>query len=146
MNHDHTQSPLHESSTSTGGEKMYTCPMHPEVHRNKPGMCPECGMNLIEVKGRKLKVERGGGDKIHNKHAGHSTTLFFRKFWISLILTIPVVLYADIIKKIFGWNPPSFPGSEYLPLVFSSIVFFYGGRVFLAGARRELSARLPGMM
>ncbi|MEK7133251.1 MAG: heavy metal translocating P-type ATPase, partial [Patescibacteria group bacterium] len=81
-----------------------------------------------------------------DKHVGHSTEMFLKKFWVSLILTVPVVLYADVVQKIFGWSPPDFPGSAYLPLVFGSIVFFYGGRVFLTGAWRELKARLPGMM
>jgi len=72
--------------------------------------------------------------------------MFFRKFWASLVLTIPVVLYADVIEKVFKWSPPNFPGSTYLPLVFGSIVFFYGGWVFLSGAGREVRAGLPGMM
>ena len=108
--------------------------MHPEINQNKPGLCPQCGMNLLPIK--------NGRDK----HAGHSSVSFLRKFWISLILTIPVVLYADVVEKIFKWSPPNFPGSEYLPLIFGSMVFFYGGRVFLIGAGREIQARLPGMM
>ena len=82
----------------------------------------------------------------HDKHAGHSTAMFLRKFWVSLILTIPVVLYADVLKTIFKWSLPAFPGLEYLPLALGSIVFFYGGWVFLVGAVREIQGRLPGMM
>jgi Cu2+-exporting ATPase len=81
-----------------------------------------------------------------NRHAGHSTTMFFKKFWISLILTVPVVLYSDVIEKFFKWSPPEFPGSPYMPLIFGSIIFFYGGLVFINGAWREIQARLPGMM
>ena len=84
--------------------------------------------------------------KIHDKHVGHSTAMFFRKFWVSLILTIPIVLYADVVEKIFKWSFLKFPGSNYLLLVLGSIVFFYGGWVFLAGAWREIKDRLPGMM
>ena len=116
--------------------------MHPEIKQDKPGMCPECGMNLVPEKKRK---EDAGHSK-HDKHAGHSTAMFFRKFWVSLILTIPVVLYADVIEKIFKWSPPDFSGSNYLPAILGSIVFFYGGWVFLAGAWREIKGRLPGMM
>lgn len=114
--------------------------MHPEVRSKAPGMCPECGMNLVPAK------EKAGAHGDHDKHAGHSTQMFFRKFCISLVLTIPVVLYADITETIFKWSPPEFPGSDFLPLVLGSVVFFYGGWVFLAGAYRELSAKLPGMM
>ena len=121
---------------------LYTCPMHPEIKQDRPGMCPECGMNLVPAKKKKGGVHHESLDK----HAGHSTSMFFRKFWVSLALTIPVVLYADVVEKIFRWSPPNFSGSEYMPLVLGSIVFFYGGSVFLTGAWRELQARLPGMM
>ncbi len=115
--------------------------MHPEIKQDKPGMCPECGMALVPERKKPSSAKAPEG-----KHAGHSTQMFFRKFWVSLILTIPVVLYADVIEKIFKWSPPDFPGSEYLTLVLGSIVFFYGGWVFLAGAYREIRGRLPGMM
>ncbi len=120
----------------------YTCPMHPEVMRDKPGMCSECGMNLLEAKNAKRKAQ----NKHHDKHEGHSLAMFLRKFWVSLILTIPVVLYSDIAQKLLGFKAPQFAGSEYLPLALGSIVFFYGGWVFLVGALRELKAKLPGMM
>jgi P-type Cu2+ transporter len=120
----------------------YTCPMHPEIRQEKPGMCPECGMNLVPAR---THVEHTQTEA-DNKHKGHSTKMFFRKFWVSLVLTIPVVLYADVVEKIFGWSAPEFPGSVYLPPVLGSIVFFYGGWVFLSGAMREIRGRLPGMM
>lgn len=123
-------------------KEFYTCPMHPEILQDRPGMCPECGMQLVPTKKKKSATAHEG----HDKHVGHSTSMFFRKFWISLILTIPVVLYADIVETIFKWSPPAFPGSDYLPLILGSIVFFYGGWVFLAGAWREIKGRLPGMM
>jgi len=115
--------------------------MHPEIKQDTPGICPECGMNLVPAKHNK-KHEQAE----HDKHAGHSTEMFLKKFWVSLILTIPVVIYADIFRKIFGWSAPDFQGSDFLPLILGSIVFFYGGWVFLTGAWRELQARLPGMM
>ena len=123
-------------------KNIYTCPMHPEIRQDKPGMCPECGMQLVPAKKKKSDMDHG----THDKHAGHSTAMFLRKFWVSLILTIPVVLYADVLKTIFKWSLPTFPGLEYMPLVLGSIVFFYGGWVFLAGAVREIQGRLPGMM
>lgn len=122
----------------------YTCPMHPEVRRGTPGICSECGMNLIPIKHG--TGERAAQNNGRDKHIGHSTQMFLRKFWVSLALTIPVVIYADAIKKIVGWTPPDFPGSAYLPVLLGSIIFFYGGWVFLTGAWQELRARLPGMM
>src|SRR3990167_3160386 len=82
----------------------------------------------------------------HDKHAGHHTEVFFRKFWISLILSIPVVLYSDIMQELLGFEAPRFPGSYYVPFILASVIFFYGGWVFIVSAFRELKARLPGMM
>jgi len=140
MDHNHNH---HTPESSNVGDKVvYTCPMHPEIRQESPGMCSECGMQLVPAKKKKSDMEQG----THDKHAGHSTAMFLRKFWVSLILTIPVVLYADILKTIFKWSLPEFPGLEYMPLVLGSIVFFYGGWIFLAGAVREIQGRLPGMM
>lgn len=118
-------------------EKVYTCPMHPEVQRSRAGLCPECGMNLVP--GGAMKHE-------HDAHAGHHTNIFKRKFWASLVLSVPVVLYSEIIPTLTGWHPPVFFGSSYLPAILASVIFFYGGWVFFTSAVRELRARLPGMM
>jgi len=123
--------------------KIYTCPMHPEIHRGKEGLCPECGMRLIPV--TKKKVGHGEHDDF-NKHKGHSTNIFRNKFWISLVLSIPVVLYSDIVQELLQFKAPTFPGSLYVPFVLASIIFFYGGWVFIVSAFRELKAKLPGMM
>lgn len=84
--------------------------------------------------------------KQHDKHAGHSVTMFKDKFWLSLILTIPVLAYSEMIQQWLNFTPPAFPGSQYVPFVFSTIIFFYGGLVFIKGAWGELKAKLPGMM
>ncbi len=115
--------------------------MHPEIQQDKPGICPECGMNLI-----KSQRPEHAGHKEYEKHAGHSTRMFLKKFWISLILTVPVIIYSDIFEIISGFKAPAFSGSQYLTLILGSVVFFYGGWVFIIGAYRELKARLPGMM
>ena len=104
-------------------------------------------MGLVPAKKKKVAADHEGHSSSGaGKHAGHSTAMFLRKFWVSLILTIPVVLYADVLKTIFRWSLPEFPGMEYMPLILGSIVFFYGGWIFLAGAQREIQGRLPGMM
>src|SRR3989338_8084568 len=82
----------------------------------------------------------------YNKHAGHRTQMFFRKFLVSLILTTPVLLYSELPEIFFNFSPPIFPGSNFIMLIFGSIIYFYGGFVFLIGAWRELKAKLPGMM
>src|SRR2546427_3082857 len=82
----------------------------------------------------------------HDRHAGHSVAMFRDKFWLSLALTLPVVLLSRDIQDWFGYRVPAFPGSELVPAVIGTIVFAYGGLVFLQGAQRELADRQPGMM
>lgn len=82
----------------------------------------------------------------HDKHEGHSPEMFRDRFWLSLILTIPVVIWSGHIQQLLGFEAPAFPGSAWLPAVLGTVVFLYGGLVFLTGAWRELRARLPGMM
>ena len=127
--------------------------MHPEIIKEEPGKCPKCGMELIPVVNnnheeniytKSKKADHKGHDM--GKHAGHSAQMFLKKFWVSLVLTIPVLLYAEISTRLFGFTMPSFYGSEYLPFVLGTIVFFYGGMVFLKGALNEIKSRLPGMM
>lgn len=84
--------------------------------------------------------------KEHDKHAGHSVAMFKDKFWISLLLTIPVLAYSEMIQHWLKFTPPAFPGSQYVPFVLSTIIFFYGGLVFIKGAIAEIKAKLPGMM
>src|SRR5574340_1399919 len=82
----------------------------------------------------------------HDRHAGHTPEMFRDRFWLSLILTIPVVIWAEHIQTLFGYTAPVFPGSRWISPVLATIVFLYGGLVFLKGAWHELKARLPGMM
>lgn len=84
--------------------------------------------------------------KEHDKHAGHSVVMFKDKFWISLLLTLPVLAYSEMIQHWLNFTPPAFPGSQYVPFVLSSVIFFYGGLVFIRGAVSEIRDRMPGMM
>src|SRR5262245_58483452 len=82
----------------------------------------------------------------HDRHEGHSVARFRDRFWLSLALTIPVVLLSPDIQQWFGYRVPDFPGSTYAGAVLGTVVFLYGGLVFLQGARGELADRQPGMM
>jgi len=81
----------------------------------------------------------------HDKHAGHNPDMFKQKFWLSLLLAIPTLIFSHTVQGWFGldWM---FTGSEYIPAVFGIIIFFYGGLVFLKSAKAELADRQPGMM
>jgi Cu2+-exporting ATPase len=82
----------------------------------------------------------------HDKHAGHDVAMFRDRFWLSLILTLPVVFYSETIQGWFGYTAPAFPGSEWIAPVLGTIIFFYGGSPFLKGAVQEARDRQPGMM
>ncbi len=123
-------------------DKKYTCPMHSNMQQNVPGMCPECGMKLVEMKEK--RTDHAG--HTHDKHAGHNTNMFAKKFYVSVALTVPILLYSPLPQLFFRWAAPMFFGSSLLPAIIGSIVFFYGGWIFLTSARRELEGRAPGMM
>ncbi len=82
----------------------------------------------------------------HNRHAGHDPDAFRRQFWVVLALTIPVIIWSAEVQHWLGYMAPSFPGSDWIPAIGGTVVFLYGGRVFLQGARTELADRQPGMM
>jgi P-type Cu2+ transporter len=81
-----------------------------------------------------------------DRHAGHSVAMFRDKFWLSLALTVPVVFWSADVQHWLRYTAPSFPGSKFIPPVLGTVVFFYGGLVFIVGARSELADHKPGMM
>lgn len=83
----------------------------------------------------------GGNDK----HQGHHIGDFKKRFWISLVLTIPISYLSMMIQMLFGYHV-DFPGDTFLLFLLSSIVFFYGGKPFLLGAWSEIKDKAPGMM
>ncbi len=85
------------------------------------------------------------GHAAHVDHTGHEE-MFRRRFWVSLVLSIPVLLYSPLIQQWLGFRMPAFPGSQWIEPVFSVIVFLYGGVPFLQMAVPELRNRQPGMM
>ncbi len=82
----------------------------------------------------------------HDRHEGHSVAMFRDKFWLSLVLTVPTVLLSPEVAGWIGYSIPSVPGIEYVPAILGTVIFLYGGMVFIRGAQRELADRTPGMM
>src|SRR6202040_1775690 len=82
----------------------------------------------------------------HDRHAGHSVAMFRDKFWLSLALTIPVVFWSSDVQHWLGYTAPSFPGSKFIPAILGTVVFVYGGLVFIRGAWTEIADHKPGMM
>jgi P-type Cu2+ transporter len=86
-----------------------------------------------------------GGHEGHVDHSGHEE-LFRRRFWISLVLSIPILLYSPLIQTWLGFRVPTFALSEWIAPVFSVVVFVIGGLPFLRMAVPEVRSRQPGMM
>src|SRR5688572_15439013 len=83
----------------------------------------------------------------HDKHAGHSVEMFRQKFWGTLVLSIPTVIWSPMIQHWFAYAAPGgATASRWIPALFGTFVFAYGGWVFVRGAFGELRDRLPGMM
>ncbi|MGZ8558345.1 MAG: HAD-IC family P-type ATPase, partial [Chitinophagaceae bacterium] len=120
--------------------QKYTCPMHPQIVQDKPGKCPLCGMTLEPV-------ANTASVNAHGKHTNHTGMIadFRKRFYVVLILTIPIMLLSEMIQHWMNIHI-NFPGSKYVLLVLSSVVFFYGGWPFLKGLADEAKAKNPGMM
>jgi Cu2+-exporting ATPase len=86
--------------------------------------------------------QRGG----HDKHAGHSAAMFRDRFWLNVALTIPVLVWSEMVQDWLGYTAPSIPLSGWIPAILGTIVFLYGGLPFLKGGVREVQDRQPGMM
>ena len=117
--------------------QKYTCPMHPHILRDAPGKCPLCGMKLEPV-------ANINADGKHNQHGGMIAD-FRKRFYVVLALTVPIMLLSQMIQHWLNIHI-GFPGSKYVLLALSSIVFFYGGWPFLKGLVDEARAKNPGMM
>ncbi len=86
----------------------------------------------------------GGG---HQSHHAQMVADFRRRFWFSLILTLPILALSPLIQRLLGLDQAlSFPGDRYVQFGFATLVFFYGGWPFLSGLRDELGRKRPGMM
>jgi cation transport ATPase len=144
--------------------KHYTCPMHPEIVKNAPGKCPKCGMDLVPLEkthehqhvhhqaslpsnvnahhgNHSVHEEHGGFDK----HAGHHTHDFLKRFWICLVVTIPVLLLSHMIQIWLGFEF-KFLSDQYLLLLLSTFIYLYGGMPFLKGMIGEIKGNAIGMM
>ena len=96
--------------------------------------------------GSRIVHEHAADHRGHDRHAGHSVAMFRDKFWISLLLTLPTLVWGHMLQRALGYTAPVVPGARWIPALFGSAVFVYGGIPFLRGGIGELKHRLPGMM
>ena len=131
MDHSHHHHSQHEhQSLSKAEEKGTAMPSHHEK--------PATGE---KIRGTHQHPAAGG----HDKHAGHHTEDFLKRFWICLILTLPILLLSQMIQHWFGFRV-AFPGDRYVLSGLGSLLFFYGGWPFLTGMIREIRYKAMGMM
>ncbi len=88
-------------------------PQHPELR----------GEMAHTVPGAPARAEPPGGHVGHDKHAGHSVAMLRDKFWISLLLTIPTLLWGHMLPRVLGYTPPAIPGAHWIAPVFGTVVF-----------------------
>lgn len=141
--------------------------MHLQVIKDKPGKCPLCGMDLVPMSGAKNEAHSHHGhhhhhdhkehsthsdehnhhhsDSGYDKHEGHHTHDFLKRFWVSLIITVPILLLSQMIQEWFGFTV-AFPGDKYVLLALGTFIYIYGGMPFLKGIVGEIKAKAIGMM
>jgi len=129
---------MHEDHELHSGHKA-----NPDVKPSEPGYS-EHPEQATAAHGRPMHVH--GEHAGHDKHAGHSIAMFRRKFWVSLVLTVPTLVWGHMLQRALGYTAPHFAGTTWIPAVFGTAVFLYGGWVFIKGAIGELRDHLPGMM
>jgi Cu2+-exporting ATPase len=138
VNHDHgDHHPGHP--TKAGGAEV---PEERVVELSHANHVPASGAAAHETHGG----HGSGGHEGHDKHAGHSVAMFRDRFWLSVLLTIPVLVWSEMVQGWLGFTAPSFPLSDRIPSILGTIVFVYGGMPFLRGGVREVRDRQPGMM
>ncbi|WCN83929.1 heavy metal translocating P-type ATPase [Micromonospora sp. LH3U1] len=132
MSHDHQHHQMNSSTESVD---------RVNGHGDHPGHLKEPGGRDAPAGKHDARAGHGG----HDKHAGHDPEAFRRKFWLSLALTVPIVVTSHMVMDWFGYQL-DFPGIELVGPVLGTLVFAYGGWPFLQGAVREVRDRAPGMM
>lgn len=135
--------------------KKYKCP-HCGMEFDKPGKCTMCNVDLVEVE-KGLMDEHNEHKEIkhehhehhehhdHTEHHKHMVEDFKKRFFVSIIVTIPILLLSPLIQDFLNYSLV-FKGDKYLMFVLSSFVFLYGGWPFLKGLFDELREKQPGMM
>src|ERR687897_1031324 len=134
-----------------GGLAMATSDTHPRAILTSSGARPDAhaqnhGDHTAHGSHDAPATHEGrAGHGGHDKHAGHDPEMFRRRFWLSLVLTIPLVVTGEMVMDWFNYSL-DFWGMDLLGPVLGSFVFWWGGWPFLAGGVAELRERQPGMM
>lgn len=137
----HKHQPLPELKARQSGHEHHQHDHHEHTGQHAPAMKTSAAQAVHSDHDSGEHAGHGA----HTDHTGHEQ-LFRRKFWISLLLSIPVLLFDPMVQSWLGFRIPIFPGSAWITPVFSIIIFFYGGLPFLEMAVPEIKNKQPGMM
>ncbi|MBI1882359.1 MAG: copper-translocating P-type ATPase [Chloroflexi bacterium] len=140
----HSHEHQHHHSDNEALAIAQTQPNQTHEHHSQHGQSPQ---QTTEHTGHQSQHDAGhtSGHGAHVDHTGHET-MFRNRFWVSLILSIPVLLYSEMLQMWLGFSMPAFPGSQWIGPLFAIIIFLYGGAPFLQMALPEFQNRQPGMM
>jgi P-type Cu2+ transporter len=125
--HHHGHAHHHEPSTAPPEPVEVGYPGHPEV----PSAGPAGHQAVHPGAGDHRGHDMPAGQEGHDKHAGHSVAMFRDKFWITLALTIPTLIWGHMLPRVLDYTPPAVPGHRWIAPLFGTAVFLYGGLVFL---------------
>ncbi len=140
-NHQHHQQHEKPVAAATVEQPHHSAEPTPDINQH------QAHSNHPQPPEHKNHTKQGehAGHGGHGSHAGHEL-MFRNRFWVSLALTIPVLIFSEMIQMGLGFHLPDFPGSTWIEPVLSVIIFIYGGLPFLQMAGWELKQRQPGMM
>jgi Cu2+-exporting ATPase len=139
-----TQPMIPRAESIETSARAHTAGGEDHTHHEPEGDAPERGDSSHAM--HHTSAMDHAGHEGHDKHAGHSVAMFRDRFWISLALTIPTLVWGHMLQRAFGYHAPMFPGAMWIAPIFGTAVFLYGGRVFIQGAIGEVKDRVPGMM
>src|SRR5258706_11009751 len=137
-NHDHSK--MQHDQNIKGEPGVRTDHENHNVESNSPH-----NMHAGHAAHEMTQMQSGGGHAGHVDHSGHED-MFRKRFWVSLLLSIPVLLYTPMLQMWFGIRMPEFADIQWVMPLFSIIVFVYGGVPFIQMAVPEVRNRQPGMM
>ena len=143
--HKHSQHDTHETVGDAPSHSMDHTMHNEHAGHNMAGHSTH-SMNMEHAGHQGADAHAGHDEHAHHAdHTGHEQ-MFRTRFWGSLLLSIPVLMYSAMIQEWLGIRLPAFTGSEWIPFGFSLIVFAYGGIPFIRMAAPEIRSREPGMM